>query len=64
MSLVDLRYLTGGEEIATAVSPGQEEFSEIRAEGVGFEPTRTRQRPNGFQDRLWFTVRYRCYLRR
>jgi transcriptional regulator with XRE-family HTH domain len=25
-------------------------FLLVRAEGVGFEPTRTRQRPNGFQD--------------
>ena len=33
-----------------------------RAEGVGFEPTRTRQRPNGFQDHPWFVVRRGHYL--
>ena len=32
------------------------------AEGVGFEPTRTRQRPNGFQERRWFSGCRRCYL--
>ena len=34
-----------------------------QAEGVGFEPTRTRQRPNGFQERPWFTSHLGCYLR-
>jgi len=28
-----------------------EPLSPLIAEGVGFEPTRTRQRPSGFQDR-------------
>ena len=33
-----------------------------KAEGVGFEPTRTRQRPNGFKERSWFGARIGSYL--
>ncbi len=42
--------------------PRSEPVFRGRAEGVGFEPTRTRQRPNGFQEHPWFGVRHGYYL--
>ena len=43
-SVTSLRRKTSG------YKPRSERVLRGRAEGVGFEPTRTRQRPNGFQD--------------
>ena len=44
-------------------SKAQREVFSRSAEGVVFEPTRTRQRPNGFQEHPWFVARHSCYLR-
>jgi hypothetical protein len=43
--------MAGNGKIVSRIRAGQAALSLLIAEGVGFEPTRTRQRPSGFQDR-------------
>src|SRR5262249_54369694 len=43
--------IAGDGKVTAVIEAGQDALSLLVAEGVGFEPTRTRQRPSGFQDR-------------